>query len=437
MIETNKVTFENIIGYEEEKKEILEIREYILEYRKYEEIGARVPKGILLLGESGNGKTLMIKALANELNIPLFKIGQDEDENENLLYIRKIFKEARQKAPAIIFIDEIDKLCAEDDLYSLTQRESNVTRELLMQMDGFESNKSLIVIATANSVVKINPSLLRSGRFDKVINFRYPNYEERKQLFQYYSKQKKLSINIDFDRLAKVTSGFSCADIDNVLNDAAILAVRNKINEVDTSDVETAIDRLTTNSATISTLSDEEKKKIAIHEIGHAIVAMNINDNRNVHKISIVSRGQILGQTKIISPNEYEVFGLTTKESMMNKIKILYGGLIAEELYLKDITTGSSRDIEMARYTVEVMVKKFGMVGVINSVDSSMRMKNNISQHKIRKTEKIQDKILKKCYKETKKIIKKHKEIFNKLYQKLIVTNVLFKEDIEQIINSK
>lgn len=437
MKEKIKITFENIVGYEEEKKEILEIQDYILNPDKYEKMGARVPKGILLVGESGNGKTLMVKALANELNIPLYKIGQDEDENENLINMRKIFKEARNNAPAIIFIDEIDKVESEDGLFGLTSRESIVTRELLIQMDGFENNNSVIVIATANNPSKINLSLLRSGRFDKIINLRYPNKEERKELIKYYTRDKKVAFEIDFDRLSNITSGFSCADIDNILNDATILAIRSNKKEINTCDVETAIDRLTSRSATISNISDDDKKKVAIHEIGHAIIALKTEGIDSVHKLSIISRGQILGQTKIISPNEYDYFGLTTKENLLNQIKIYYGGLIAEELYLKNISTGSSLDIEQARYICETMVKKFGMMGVTNSVSSTMKLRENISQSKIRKLEKIQDKILNKCYKITKKILKKNKKIFMILYNKLLENNVLFEEDIKQLIRKQ
>lgn len=434
MNEKVKITFENIIGYEEEKKEILEIQDYILNPDKYEEMGARVPKGILLVGESGNGKTLMVKALANELNIPLYKIGQEEDESENLINIRKIFKTARQNAPSIIFIDEIDKMHGEDDLFSMTSSESCVTRELLIQMDGFENNNSVIVIATANNPTKINVSLLRSGRFDKIINFRYPNKEERKQLIKYYTRDKKIAFDVDFDRLSTITSGFSCADIDNILNDATILAIRNNKKEINTNDVETAIDRLTSKSATISNLSDDDKKQVAIHEIGHAIIALKTEGKNSVHKLSIVSRGQILGQTKIISSNEYDYFGLTTKENLLNQIKICYGGLIAEELYLKNISTGSSQDIEQARFICDTMVRKFGMVGITNSVSSAMKLRDNISQFKIRKIEKIQDRILRKCYKITKKIIKKNEKTFMLLYNKLLENNVLFEEDIKELI---
>ena len=181
-------------------------------------------------------------------------------------------------------------------------------------------------------------------------------------------------------------------------------------------------------------LSDDDKKKIAIHEIGHAVLALKTEGKNSVHKLSIVSRGQILGQTKIISPNEYAYFGLTTKENLLNQIKIYYGGLIAEELYLKNISTGSSQDIEQARYICETMVRKFGMVGITNSVSSAMKLRDNISQFKIRKIEKLQDRILRKCYKIAKKIIKKNKKMFMLLYNKLLENNVLFEEDIKELI---
>ena len=210
----NKICFSDVIGYEKEKEELKEIQNFIVNLQKYEEIGARIPKGILLIGESGNGKTLMAKALSSEINIPFYSIGDELNEDTTVKSIRDVFSEARKHSPCVVFIDEIDKLDNNNSIMdSFKKKASSVIRELLTQMDGFKTNSGIIVIATANSTLHINNSLFRSGRFDRIIEIRMPNRDERKLLFEHYSRNKNIEKGIDFNKLAIRTSGLCCVPI--------------------------------------------------------------------------------------------------------------------------------------------------------------------------------------------------------------------------------
>lgn len=431
-----KICFDDIVGYEKEKEELREIKNFIVNLNKYEEIGARIPKGILLIGESGNGKTMMAKALSSEINIPFYSIGDEMNEDESMKSIRKVFADARKNSPCVIFIDEIDKLDSDSDIMDPFVKDSSpVLRELLTQMDGFKNNSGIIVIATANSVIGLNKSLLRSGRFDRTIEIRMPNKKERKLLFEHYAKRKKIDKNLDFEKLAIRTPGICCADIDNILNDAALMAIRENNEVVSAKNIEDAIDRVMLGSATTNKLSEDARKKIAIHEVGHALVAIKLNQKKDLNKISITSRGQTLGFTRFSCEDETVKYGFTTKSELYKRIKIAYGGIAAEEVILNDITTGCMQDLSEARATATIMVERFGMLGVTNSVDARMaRLDNSCSQKKKRKVEKLLDGILDKAHSESIKIIRNNLDLFNKLYDRLLESNVLYKEEIDEIV---
>lgn len=431
------ISFNDVIGYEKEKEELREIQNFIVNLKKYEEIGARIPKGILLIGESGNGKTLMAKALSSEINIPFYSIGDELNEDTTVKSIRDVFNEARKNSPCVIFIDEIDKMDGSRDFMfdSFSDKTSSLVRELLTQMDGFQTNSGILVIATANSTMHLNQSLLRSGRFDRMIEIRMPNRNERKQLFEYYSRNKKIDNDVNFEKLAIRTSGLCCADIDNILNDAALMAIRENKEEISMKDIETAIDRVMF-GATEHKLSDDTRKKIAVHEIGHAVVAIATGQKDNLNKISLVSRGQTLGFNRFSREDEAEKFGFTTKSSMFNKMMIAYGGIAAEQIVLKDITSGCVQDIDDAKYIADVMIRRFGMLGITNCVDSrSLRFEDGSSQKKKRKVEKLLDGLLEKALNSSIKIIKDNMNLFDKLYNKLLECNVIYKEEIEEVIN--
>ena len=432
-----KISFEDVIGYEKEKVELREIQNYIININKYEEIGARIPKGILLIGESGNGKTMMAKALSAEINIPFYSIGDELNEDTTVKTIRDVFSEARKNAPCVVFIDEIDKLDGDDDFIPFKDKSlSSIIRELLTQIDGFQTNSGIVVIATANSTSRLNKSLLRSGRFDRIIEVRMPNRKERQLLFEHYSKNKKLEKGIDFEKLAVRTSGLCCADIDNVLNDAALMSIREGKNEISLHNIETAIDRVMF-GAIENKLSDDCKKKIAIHEIGHAVVAIATDQKDNLNKISVISRGQTLGFNRYNTEDEGGGFGFTSKTRMFNQMMIAYGGLAAEKVRLHDITSGCAKDIDEAKFIAETMIRRFGMLGITNCADShSIRFDDGTSQKKKQKVEKLMDGLLEKALKGATRIIKDNKQLFNNLYDRLIESNVLYKEEIEEVINN-
>lgn len=433
-----KISFDDIIGYEKEKVELKEIQNFIVNLKKYEEIGARIPKGILLVGESGNGKTLMAKALSQEINIPFYSIGDELNEDTTVKSIREVFTEARNNSPCVIFIDEIDKLDGSSDFMDpFVQDGSPLIRELLTQMDGFQTNSGIIVIATANSIMRLNKSLLRSGRFDRVIEIRMPNKKERKLLFEHYAKNKTISDDVDFDKLAIRTPGICCADIDNILNDAALMAIRDNQESISTKYIEEAIDRVMFGSATANKLSDDARKKIAVHEVGHALVAIKLGQRNELNKISITSRGQSLGFTRFSRDDEVAQYGFTSRSKMIDNIIISYGGIAAEEVILHDITTGCMQDLSEARNTATVMVERFGMLGVTNSVDARMsRIDNGFSQKKKRKVERLLDGILDNAYKESIKLIKDNMDLFNRIYDRLLESNVLYKEEIDEIVGA-
>lgn len=436
--DVKKISFNDVIGYEKEKEELEEIQNYIINCEKYEEIGARIPKGILLVGERGNGKTLMAKALSSEINIPFYSIGDELNDDTTVKSIRDVFSEARKNAPCVIFIDEIDKLDNSEKVIggSFLNESSPLIRELLTQMDGFKTNSGILVIATANSLFQLNSSLLRSGRFDRIIEIRMPNKNERKLLFEYYSKNKKLKENVNFEKLAVRTSGLCCADIDNILNDASLMAIRSNNDEISMKDIETAIDRVMF-GAIENKLSDEIRDKIAVHEIGHAVVAIAVGEKENLNKISIISRGQTLGFNRFGRDDETQQFGFTTKSKMFNQIMIAYGGIAAEKFILKDTSSGCSNDLDEARYVAEVMIRKFGMLGVTNCANTRMlRMGDYGSERKKRQIERLTDGLLKKALKKALKVIKYNKDIFNNLYNKLLESNVIYKEEIEEVLQN-
>lgn len=430
------ISFNDIIGYEKEKVELKEIQNFIVNLKKYEEIGARIPKGILLIGESGNGKTLMAKALSQEINIPFYSIGDELNEDTTVKSIREVFAEARKNSPCVIFIDEIDKLDESNEFMNpFVQESSPLIRELLTQMDGFQTNSGIIVIATANSVMRLNKSLLRSGRFDRTIEIKMPNKKERKLLFEHYAKSKKISDDVDFDKLAIRTPGVCCADIDNILNDAALMSIRDNQDYISTKYIEDAIDRVMCGSATANKLSEDARRKVAIHEVGHALVAIKLGQTNDLNKISIISRGQALGFTRFSRDDEVEQYGFTSRSKMLENIIIAYGGIAAEEVILHDVTTGCMQDLMEARHTATIMVERFGMLGVTNSVGARMQGSGNgFSQKKKRKVERLLDGILDSAYKEAIKLIKGNMNLFKRLCDRLLESNVLYKEEIEEVI---
>ena len=435
--ELKKVMFSDVVGYEKEKVELEEIKNFILNVSKYEEMGARIPKGILLVGESGNGKTLMAKALANETSIPFYSLD-DVSGDKKVLSIRELFAKARNNSPCIIFIDEIDKIDNNGGFDGMMpNKESPLIRELLIQMDGFEPNSGIMVIATANGTEFLSKSLLRSGRFDRTIEIRMPNTLERKKLFEYYSSNKKIDKSIDFEKIAIRTSGLSCADVDNILNDAALIATRNNKKKIEMADLEQAIDRVMLGSATTKQVSDEIRRMVATHEVGHAVVMIKTGGLKDIDKISIISRGKAMGFVRRMCAYDEMEYEFTTKSKLVNSIISLYGGLAAEKVMLKETTSGCVQDLDDARGRIVVMIGKFGMCGIKNAVDGSYSTIHPVYSNDHKKLfERKVDRLSRKYFNKALRIIKANKKLFNELYNRVLEENVLYKEEIEAIIQN-
>ena len=367
-----RVTFKDVAGVDEEKEELEEIVEFLKNPRKYTEMGARIPKGVLLVGQPGTGKTLLAKAVAGEAGVPFFSIsGSDFVEmfvGVGASRVRDLFEEAKKKAPCIIFIDEIDAVGRQRGagLGGGHDEREQTLNQLLVEMDGFAGNEGVIVLAATNRPDILDRALLRPGRFDRQIVVSAPDVKAREQILEVHSRKKRLSNNIDLGVIAKNTSGFSGADLENVLNEAALLAARRNLPEIGMKEVEDAMVKVTMGPEKRTRVrSAKENKLVAYHEAGHAVVSRFLPTQDPVHQISIVPRGMAGGYT-MYRPTEDKSF--MSKTEMEENIVSLLGGRVAEKLILDDISTGASNDIERATKIAREMVTKYGMSEKIGTI---------------------------------------------------------------------
>ncbi len=361
----NKVTFADVAGVDEEKEELQEIVEFLKSPKKFTDMGARIPKGVLLVGHPGTGKTLLAKAVAGEAGVPFFIIsGSDFVEmfvGVGASRVRDLFEQAKKSAPCIIFIDEIDAVGRQRGagLGGGHDEREQTLNQLLVEMDGFGTNEGVIVLAATNRPDVLDKALLRPGRFDRQIVVSAPDVKAREQILEVHARRKRISEDIDLKTIAKNTSGFSGADLENVLNEAALLAARRNQKEINMQDIEDAMIKVTMGPEKKTRVrSDKEQKLVAYHEAGHAVVSRFLPTQDAVHQISIVPRGMAGGYT-MYRPTEDKSF--MSKSEMEETIVSLLGGRVAEALILDDISTGASNDIERASKIAREMVTKYGM----------------------------------------------------------------------------
>ena len=363
--ESPKVTFNDVAGAEEAKEELEEIKEFLKSPEKFNKLGAKIPKGVLLVGPPGTGKTLLAKAVAGESKVPFFSIsGSDFVEmfvGVGASRVRDLFKKAKDSSPAIIFIDEIDAVgrMRGAGLGGGHDEREQTLNQLLVEMDGFEANQGVILMAATNRPDVLDPALLRPGRFDRQIIVDRPDLKGRTQILKVHSKEKPIAKNVDLVTIAKQTPGFTGADLANLLNEAALLAARKSKKTISKVDIENSIDRVLAGPEKKSQiLTKEEKLIIAYHETGHALVGWALPNADPIHKVTIIPRGRALGYTQALPDSEKY---LTSKAELKDRLAMLMGGRVAEELIFADPTTGASNDIEKATEIARRMVMEFGM----------------------------------------------------------------------------
>ena len=370
--EKNRITFDDVAGVDEEKEELEEIVEFLKNPKKYTDMGARIPKGVLLVGQPGTGKTLLAKAVAGEAGVPFFIIsGSDFVEmfvGVGASRVRDLFEQAKKNSPCIIFIDEIDAVGRQRGagLGGGHDEREQTLNQLLVEMDGFAANEGVIVLAATNRPDVLDKALLRAGRFDRQIVVGMPDVKAREQILEVHSRKKRLADDVDLKVIAKNTSGFAGADLENVLNEAALLAARRNINEIGMKEIEDAMVKVAMGPEKKTKVrSEKENRLVAYHEAGHAVVSHYLTTQDPVHQISIVPRGMAGGYT-MYRPTEDKSF--MSKTEMEENIVSLLGGRVAEALILNDVSTGASNDIERATKIARSMVTQYGMSDRIGTI---------------------------------------------------------------------
>ena len=447
----NKVTFDDVAGVDEEKEELEEIVEFLKNPKKFTDMGARIPKGVLLVGQPGTGKTLLAKAVAGEAGVPFFIIsGSDFVEmfvGVGASRVRDLFDEAKKKAPCIVFIDEIDAVGRQRGagLGGGHDEREQTLNQLLVEMDGFSANEGVIVLAATNRPDVLDKALLRPGRFDRQIVVSSPDVKAREQILEVHSRKKKLAIDVDLKTIAKNTSGFSGADLENVLNEAALLAARRNLREIGMQEIEDAMVKVTMGPEKRTRVrSDKEQKLVAYHEAGHAVVSRFLPTQDPVHQISIVPRGMAGGYT-MYRPTEDKSF--MSRTEMVENIVSLLGGRVAEKLILDDISTGASNDIERATKIARAMVTKYGMSDRVGTITLGQNQEEvflgrDFAQAKeySEETANLIDEevkgIIDAAYKKAESILREHIDKLHSVAGVLLEKEKIDGEEFDQIFNS-
>lgn len=444
----NKVTFDNVAGLVEEKQEVKELIDFLKNPRKFQKLGARIPKGVLLVGPPGTGKTLLAKAVAGEANVPFYYIsGSDFVElfvGVGASRVRDMFKQAKQTAPCLIFIDEIDAVGRQrgTGLGGGHDEREQTLNQLLTEMDGFGANEGIIIIAATNRPDVLDPALLRPGRFDRQVTVSLPDKNARIEILKVHAKNKILDKGITLEYLAKRTPGFSGADLENLLNEAALLAVRRNKKAITMAEIDEATDRVLMGPAKVTKkYTDKEKKLVAFHEAGHAVMGLKLDGANEVQKITIIPRGHAGGYT-MMTPKE-ESFNYT-KNELLESICGLLGGRVAEEVTFHEITTGAHDDFKKATKIARSMVTEYGMSSLgpmmLEEPDGNTFLgrdytKNrNISDTVAHEIDEEMRSIINTCYEKTKKIINENKDLLALIANTLLEEETITKEEIDYLV---
>ena len=446
-----KVRFSDVAGLKEEKEEVAELIDFLKNPKKFQKLGARIPKGVLLVGPPGTGKTLLAKAVAGEANVPFYYIsGSDFVElfvGVGASRVRDMFKQAKQSAPCLIFIDEIDAVGRQrgSGIGGGHDEREQTLNQLLTEMDGFGANEGIIIIAATNRPDVLDPALLRPGRFDRQVTVSLPDAKEREEILKVHARNKTFDKSVNLAAISQRTPGFSGADLENLLNEAALLAVRRNKNAIGMDEVDEATDRVLMGPAKTSRkITEKEKRLVAIHESGHAVIGIKLADAQEVHKITIIPRGVAGGYTMML-PKEDKI-GIMTKEELECQITGLLGGRASEKLFLGETTTGASDDFKKATRIARSMVTKYGMsdLGPMQLEEESegvflgrdYNKTKNFSDQVALEIDKAVRKIIEDCYDKAVKILKENEDLVHLLADALVEHETLTKEQIECLVET-
>ncbi len=447
LVVSSSVRFSDVAGADEEKQELQEIVAFLKNPTRFTELGARIPKGVLLVGPPGTGKTLLAKAVAGESKVPFFSIsGSDFVElyvGVGASRVRDLFESAKLNAPCIVFIDEIDAVGRQRGagMGGGNDEREQTLNQLLVEMDGFETNSGIIVLAATNRADVLDPALTRPGRFDRQIYVHLPDVKGREEIIKVHAKNKPLSDDVDVKRIARLTSGLAGADIENVLNEAALLAARDNRYKITMVDIQEGLNKALMGPKKVSKVITEQDKHItAIHEAGHAIIAQTLPNCDNVQEISIIPRGAAGGYTLTFDENDR---AYTTKQKLLDTIVMMLGGRTAEEIMLKDITTGASNDIDRATKVARKMVSEWGMsdkLGLISFgegeeifVGKNYQKQLSYSQEMAHEIDLEVKRIINTAHERALKILQEKADILKKVEQILLEKETIYQEEFEMI----